>query len=576
MKYRFKTIILSVVVLCLCMTAVSMARVFGYQERYVNEVMQDEPNLYLKFDHIFPLDYSAAYRAYPNVKADASKARPYPIIGYIKDSFTEGEPNDLTKIVYAGGMGKSMLLDNSLFIGTGPHQGSGFYAYAERRLNRGSEYAGFNNIYSFDPVAPLAGNDGGDLTFEFWYKTLPPSEPQPEPISYFFNHTHKAARQPTGPAVAVVNGQFRIDCSAKFWYTGVDAPYDEKWHHVVVAYDEKWDENLNSMKVQLYLDGEFKGETVVTSTGVEIATNRGFESGLTGWFAYGSGSIEQRSSDPSPQSGSYYARVYNRTDANDGIAQSFLGKMEEGFTYWINCYARLGTQSSEDELRIFMVQTDDLGTRTIDLLGGTAAVTQTIYPILWDQVPTANPDIETATQGVKFSLNVTGTLTQLDLVIAGPQPGVDLLVDMPAGGGLRMVGAARGRMGPESQSLLIGGFGDRGYPFNCFAGYIDEFAIYNGVLSSERIQAHYDAWKPQSCEELWARGNPDGDWDSDSDGTPAGTSGPVHWDIIQGQYVGMLADLNQDCYIDLVDFALLAEDWAKCNTPGDSNCEVTW
>ena len=36
--------------------------------------------------------------------------------------------------------------------------------------------------------------------------------------------------------------------------------------------------------------------------------------------------------------------------------------------------------------------------------------------------------------------------------------------------------------------------------------------------------------------------------------------------------LGLDMDFNTDCYVDLSDFAVLAEDWLKCNNPEDSNC----
>ncbi len=36
--------------------------------------------------------------------------------------------------------------------------------------------------------------------------------------------------------------------------------------------------------------------------------------------------------------------------------------------------------------------------------------------------------------------------------------------------------------------------------------------------------------------------------------------------------LGLIGDLNADCYVDLLDFAMLASDWLKCNDPADTNC----
>jgi len=41
--------------------------------------------------------------------------------------------------------------------------------------------------------------------------------------------------------------------------------------------------------------------------------------------------------------------------------------------------------------------------------------------------------------------------------------------------------------------------------------------------------------------------------------------------------LGNPADTNRDCYLDLKDFAIIADDWLNCNDPADpNNCEKTW
>jgi hypothetical protein len=93
-----------------------------------------------------------------------------------------------------------------------------------------------------------------------------------------------------------------------------------------------------------------------------------------------------------------------------------------------------------------------------------------------------------------------------------------------------------GVVGPEMDHILIGIFTEE-YSVGYFKGYIDEFAIYPGVLSPCRITAHYAAWQPKNCQEVRDR--------------------QLIWDI----------DLNQDCKIDFIDIALFAQQWALCNDP---------
>ena len=39
---------------------------------------------------------------------------------------------------------------------------------------------------------------------------------------------------------------------------------------------------------------------------------------------------------------------------------------------------------------------------------------------------------------------------------------------------------------------------------------------------------------------------------------------------------GMEADLNHDCYIDIMDLIEFAHDWLRCNNPNDTGCEINW
>jgi hypothetical protein len=85
--------------------------------------------------------------------------------------------------------------------------------------------------------------------------------------------------------------------------------------------------------------------------------------------------------------------------------------------------------------------------------------------------------------------------------------------------------------------LVIGAQNNWGYAYNSYGGYIDEFAIYAGVLSPERVAMHYAAWQPKDCAEVLARGL---------------------------KYPG---DMDGDCDVDLTDYALFAQGWAQCNNP---------
>ena len=99
---------------------------------------------------------------------------------------------------------------------------------------------------------------------------------------------------------------------------------------------------------------------------------------------------------------------------------------------------------------------------------------------------------------------------------------------------------ARPKLGPEFDHVCIGGANDLGYTWNNYAGYMDEFAIYEGVLSADRIGIHYGA------------------------GLCAMSKG----------------DITGDCKVNLSDFAIVASNWLLCNDPSlfgsDPACSASW
>ncbi len=102
------------------------------------------------------------------------------------------------------------------------------------------------------------------------------------------------------------------------------------------------------------------------------------------------------------------------------------------------------------------------------------------------------------------------------------------------------------KLGPELIQLIIGSQNDQGWPYTMFNGYIDEFAVYNGVLSGDRIAAHYAAWQPKDCNDVKTRG------------------------------MTLPGDFNGDCQVDLYDYAIFASQWRLCNKPGTAGCGQNW
>lgn len=159
---------------------------------------------------------------------------------------------------------------------------------------------------------------------------------------------------------------------------------------------------LTSLIAILILSNCLKG------VNVNILTNPGFESGTTGWAARG-GSISAVTS-PTPHSGTYCGRAYNRTATWNGIQQNVLGKMVVGQTYTVSGWVRTSSSASST-LHISFAKTDDNGTTYAWAASGTASSSGWVYI------------------SGSYTLNVTGTLTALLAYVEGPDSGIDIYVD---------------------------------------------------------------------------------------------------------------------------------------------------
>ena len=54
------------------------------------------------------------------------------------------------------------------------------------------------------------------------------------------------------------------------------------------------------------------------------------------------------------------------------------------------------------------------------------------------------------------------------------------------------------------------------------------------------------------------------------------TSTKICGSVILGEGKSLVGDINEDCYVDLKDFALVAGAWAQCMDPEDVDCEKPW
>ncbi len=138
-----------------------------------------------------------------------------------------------------------------------------------------------------------------------------------------------------------------------------------------------------------------------------LITNPDFESGTSGWTGVG---CDFSSSTSEHRSGSKSGYADNRTNTWSSIRQSMLGKMEAGKTYRISGWMKLEGASS-DNINIAFVKTDDSGTH---------------YP--WIDSGTGYDDQWTELKDY-YTLDVNGTLTQLDLYFEGPAVGVSYYLD---------------------------------------------------------------------------------------------------------------------------------------------------
>jgi glucuronoarabinoxylan endo-1,4-beta-xylanase len=138
-----------------------------------------------------------------------------------------------------------------------------------------------------------------------------------------------------------------------------------------------------------------------------ILMNPGLERGRDGWFDRTCG-IEAVTSPVHSGSGS--VKAIQRLANWQGIKQSVFGKLVPGKTYQVSGWVRLDNAKS-DTVAISFEQQDDSGTQYIGVARSAASDST------WTQL------------SGEFTLNVTGTLSVLDVYFEGPAPGVNFYLD---------------------------------------------------------------------------------------------------------------------------------------------------
>ena len=139
-----------------------------------------------------------------------------------------------------------------------------------------------------------------------------------------------------------------------------------------------------------------------------LLTNPGFENGNTsGWKTWGCSLRAVR--DP-VHSGDYSVWVYNRTQNWQGPVHSVIGKMEQGKTYTISAWVKLDNAAS-GRVAVTFMQMDGRGVRYINVSSSSVSDSR------WTQV------------SGEFTLDVVGTLEDMDVYFEGPAPGINFYLD---------------------------------------------------------------------------------------------------------------------------------------------------
>jgi len=139
-----------------------------------------------------------------------------------------------------------------------------------------------------------------------------------------------------------------------------------------------------------------------------LLSNPGFENGSkTGWTHP---VCDMRVTSDQVHSGNYSAYIYNRTDTWQGPRTSVLNQMQNGKTYHVSFWVRLENAQS-DNIGLTVLQTDAAGMSYTSLQWATG------YSSRWVQLSGT------------FTLNATGTVTELQFYVEGPKPGVNFYVD---------------------------------------------------------------------------------------------------------------------------------------------------
>jgi hypothetical protein len=210
----------------------------GFIRQYEEEITADHPRLWIRFETDQSVD-SSEYNRYVEFQSENSNGvGSHPIVG--------------------DGIGNCRYLEN--------HSNNSVAASVKTaNISWGGT---FGNEFAFVDNGDAIPDD--DITFEFWFKTEPNLMQQ---YAVFFQQVE--ADYAKAPGLANSDGYFRVltgnptssdpNATQFWWYTPVETPADGQWHHVVLAYDESYNGDVNQMQIRLFLDGTLRASTVVGS-----------------------------------------------------------------------------------------------------------------------------------------------------------------------------------------------------------------------------------------------------------------------------------------------------------------------
>jgi hypothetical protein len=382
----------------------------------------------------------------------------------------------------------------------------------------------------------------GDVTIELWVNFQDTND-----YPRFFQHNGNwQALGGYGVAVSGPNQLVVIGGGTSTYVTRPPGSYldDGQWHQIVVTYDSTYDPP-NLPPAGAYVEEVNKDNPVLWLRFEDTQPKDYSAADGNHWVGYGAGlSIVNKVGGIGKSAyldGSSYAAATNNPNSPPAVNDSYeifdnnyaFAPNDITFEIWY----KAGPQS---DYAYFFQQVGSSGTEPCAPAVGNCTGQIRIWgggsPAPW--YTNVNPKFDqqwhqlVVTYDEKYSNGDANMFVQLYL--DGALQGTKLFT------------GANAKLGPELSHIMVGARNDIGSVYNTFTGYVDEFAIYAGILDPNRVLIHYSAWQPHNCAELMNK-------------EPA-----------------LAGDIDNDCHVDFGDFAELALDWRRCNEPNKPGCSPNW